>query len=212
LNSFCPRSKGKYFFFEKKKQKTFAFLGVRGGVQLGVVSHGGEKNMMTRNWRRFAALVATSTVLGIGHAAARTYHYHYVSNKYDVVNGAQCLTTSMHLQLTLTLAGPLPANANDLVVTPKYWRASNGLHEFSSIGKNAGIETIQFWTDANGNIVNWVVALYRNLNTGYLEEIVTNKPPNSAGADFGYQDCSKGDESDAIASTIGTWKQPKHLP
>jgi hypothetical protein len=152
--------------------------------------------------------MVSSTCCAIGNAQARSYVYHYVSTKYSVVNGAQCLTTSMHLHFTLVLAAPLPANANDLTVTPVYWRAQNGLHEFGSAGKNAGIETIQFWTDGDGNISDWVVGLYRNLTADDLEKIVSNKPPNSAGADFGYQDCTQGNESDAIASVVGKWRQP----
>ncbi len=166
--------------------------------------------MSKRNWLRCAALAAASC--GIGNAQARNYYYRYVSANYSVIDGAQCLTTSMHLKLWLILAAPLPANASDLSVQPVSWRANDGLRGFSSKNRNAGIEAIQFWTDGNGNIVNWVVALYGNSKTAYQQRIIINKPPNSAGADFAYQDCARGSESDAIATTVQTWKQPPPPP
>jgi hypothetical protein len=160
----------------------------------------------------FIGIMAIVGVVSIGSAEAQSYKYTYKSANYtEFDKGGSCLTSAMHMTITLYLPAPIPPNANQYQVQPISWTASNGLHAFNSTSRGAGIQYGVFNTNAKGKITNWMIGLYADPKHP-LEYVATF---NSGGVentlyDTGWQyPCQGSIDEEAYSYTPKTWKQPK---
>ena len=112
-------------------------------------------------------------------AFAQTSRYAFDSGTYT--NAVAPYTTSMRITGAFVTAEPLPPNASGLQIGPRSavplvtaYSFFDGIHtytESNSIEFGPNPALFRVWTDADGNIVNWYIALYSPVSAVGGEDI-----------------------------------------
>ncbi len=164
------------------------------------------------------AILASLTplaILALGSGAVADVTYTYTGNAFDTIVSddtppSGSYTTSMSVDISLTLAQPIPANASNLVVSDQVlaYSFSDGRHTID----DGGTVLFAVSTDGDGEIVDWVATVESAVGP---QSVDIGSNTNS---DLDYGSVIEGGGTDAATATgnFGTWEatvvQPPPVP
>jgi len=170
--------------------------------------------------RLFLGALVSIASIGLSPSAMADSTYTYTGQPYSTTSPNLCdgtylpVCTSIGVSGTIVLASPLGDNLNDAFVTPVMFSFSGGTDAFDlTQSSSLAIETFQFSTDANGDIIGWAIQLATsssNCTNGPLNWVCLGTYSNVNGAgDYSAYDYNYGTGNEVYGggnnSVAGSW-------